>query len=537
MFNSDMLPLNLKILVLNEDNIRYLKQITDLSIFQPSSKNFSEKGLFSVDIFGPAGSEMRNRTYAYIKLKTSVLHPLLFRTIVKLKGKYNDIMSGKLNAIWNNDIKDFIESEADNSETGYYFFLSHFKDLTFKQTGSPQRKFYTDMIEKYKDKQAMMEYLVVMPAGLRDYEIDPDGKPSKDEINSLYNKVLILTNLIPDNVSTHNPESINNTRYKLQLAILEIYEYIEAMLDGKHKFIQSKWVSRNTFVSTRNVITTINNDVPELYSDLTISVNDTAVGLFQYAKATQPITTFNLKQFLSKAFPDPNSPANLINKKTLKKESVHIESKTYDKWLTDEGLEKVINDFGIEDFRHMEITIEDHYLALLYTDKNNYLVTTNPETLPEKYSIDNFKPITYAELFYIVMYPDSQKYPCLVTRYPVSGIGGIYPSYVYLKSTYKSNRLAELDEYGEPTGKIAKEFPIRGAEFFDALAPSQAHLKTLNADFDGDMCSLSIVFTKEARDEINTLLSSKKFYVSVSGEMNFSANTDTIDYVLSTMTS
>ena len=54
--------------------------------------------------------------------------------------------------------------------------------------------------------------------------------------------------------------------------------------------------------------------------------------------------------------------------------------------------------------------------------------------------------------------------------------------------------------------------------------------------FDGDTASFNVVYSDNALAEIKEYLASAKFYVSFSGEMNFSAETDTIKYVLKNMT-
>lgn len=53
----------------------------------------------------------------------------------------------------------------------------------------------------------------------------------------------------------------------------------------------------------------------------------------------------------------------------------------------------------------------------------------------------------------------------------------------------------------------------------------------------GDTCSLNVVYTQEAKDEVAKVLASKSYYVGVNGKMNFSAGNDTINYTLASMTS
>jgi hypothetical protein len=61
-------------------------------------------------------------------------------------------------------------------------------------------------------------------------------------------------------------------------------------------------------------------------------------------------------------------------------------------------------------------------------------------------------------------------------------------------------------------------------------------LAAMNADFDGDKCSLICVWTEEATEELTKALNSWEFYISSAGKMSFSFSDDVIDIVLDSMT-
>ena len=68
------------------------------------------------------------------------------------------------------------------------------------------------------------------------------------------------------------------------------------------------------------------------------------------------------------------------------------------------------------------------------------------------------------------------------------------------------------------------------------MSPSSLHLSMLGADFDGDTCSLTILYSDESIKEVNEYLQSKRYYVGTNGRVNFSTGTDTVSYVLANMT-
>lgn len=151
--------------------------------------------------------------------------------------------------------------------------------------------------------------------------------------------------------------------------------------------------------------------------------------------------------------------------------------------MTEEGLTKVIEKFGEEDLRHMKLTIGDHYLGLIYLGKDGtFKVFQDIDDLPKDLSKDDVRPITFAELLYTSVFADASTMPCFVTRYPVINYGGIYPSYVYLKSTIKGEVREELDDQWQKSGIVATEFPIYQTQFMNSLSPNRKHLGRLGAD-------------------------------------------------------
>lgn len=532
-----MSPFNLDLLILTRENLRGLIPVQVLDIFEGSTRNFHPLGLFSSEIFGKIGDERRSRHFSYIDLRISVFHPVIFKAICDLKQLYGEILAGASYAVWDAEAKDFVKSNPLDGQTGFAFFVEHFLDIQFDERESDKREFNIKLIRKYGER-ALMDKLIVIPAGLRDYEYDEHGKPSEGEVNTYYRQAFSYANLISDSTIKLNPDSVDATRYAIQLKVSTIYDYFKSLLEGKKKMVLGKWASRRIYNGTRNVITSLNSESDHLDSPASVGYNSTVVGLYQYVKAVLPITMHKLRTgFLSKVFIGSNSPAVLVNRKTLKKEMVHVDPSFYDEWMTNEGLEKVLSRFGEEDLRHLPVMVSGYYVGLIYCGPDmTYKVMQDISELPESYNKDYVHPMTFAELLYLSVYKDANSMPCFVTRYPILAYGGIYPSYVYLKSTVRAEQRAELGDNWSPTGDIAYQFPIIGEQFTNSMSPHPAHNARLGADYDGDTCSLNVVYSDEAKAEVKKCLNSRKYYVGVNGRMNFSAATDTVDYVLASMT-
>jgi hypothetical protein len=488
--NLDMSPLNVELLLPTNKDVMGMKPITVTDVFESkSSRNFHAAGLFSVDIFGKVGSENRNRIFSYIDLKVSVMHPILFKTITDLKSYYRDILSGKSYAIFDKVTKDFVLSNPAQGNTGYNFFMSHLKDLEFERKDSIQRDFKIDLIYKYRDKNnGLFDKLVVMPAGLRDFVFDENGRPTEGEINALYRKVLSLTTLIANVNVTDNIDFLDSVRFNIQLAINNIYNYIINLVNGKSKLILGKWASRKIFNGTSNVITSHVPVTTTLHGPTTVTSNQTVVGLYQYLRAILPLAVKNIRDgFLSQVFPGPNTPAVLVNK-DYHKELVTLDPSYYDEWMTYEGIEKQCAHFGDEFIRHLPLKIGNYFLGLTFLGSDDTVkLFQDIDDIPEELKTDGkvngiVQPMSFVELMYLSVFHTAKDTPGYVTRYPIAGYGSVYPCYFYLKTTNRSEQRKILNDVWSPSGEIANEFPLRGESFFDSMSPSPTHIGRLSAD-------------------------------------------------------
>lgn len=475
------LPLNLSLLILNAENTRTLNQVKVLDIFQGGSSAFHPDGLFSVEIFGKVGDERRNRLFGYIDLKIEIFHPVIYKALLDLKELYGEIMSGKRYAVFDKVLKDFVPSNADGKQTGFAFFMSHFHELKFEERNSTSRDFLIRMVNNER-ANAVMNKLLVMPAGLRDYTITENGKPEEDEINGFYRKVISISNVIGTQNAGKDISHLDASRYRLQTEIYALYSYITDLLKGKGKLIQGWWTSRNVFNSTRNVITSLVPQSVELGDATSISINHTVVGLYQTMVSLFPLASNLVRNTLADIFPGPNTPALLINKKDYSLSRHSVDPVSYDLWMTQEGLESVFARFESEPLRHEPIEVEGHYLALIYNDGKRCRIVHDISTCPEWVKKEHLKPITYAELFYLSIYEQAGETPCTVTRYPITGLGSIYPCYIYLKTTTRSHVLKVLNDAWEETSQVANEFPIAGEAFVNSMSVAGSHLVRLGAD-------------------------------------------------------
>ena len=535
------LPVNVDLLRVSDKDITGMSKITEVQIFD-NMGNFHSQGLFSITTFGSIGSAHRTKMFGYIDLKINIMHPLIYYAVTNLKSFYKQIAEGKVYAVFDNKTKEFVKSNEEQAQTGYNFFIKHVPLLEFEKNESEKRSFLIDLFYKsIKENTYLLRYLLVMPAGLRDYTVDENGKPQDDEINTFYRKTLFQSNIIDINTANKSPEIYDNIAVSLQNIVLSLFDYIKSLLDGKNKLILGKWLSRKVFNTTRNVASGSIEKVERIDSSNRIGYNSCMTGLHQFLRVVTPQSLYEIKnKYINKIFIENNSYAILPNVKTLIKEEVQSLQiqKEYDLWTSSEGIEKIIANLHNLDVRHLPVELNKgkHYLALLYRDKTSFKLFSSIDELPPHLDKSNVSPVTLAEILYMSVYHLSNTIPGLITRYPITGFGSIFPVYIKLISTIKSDELVELDDDWQPTSSVANSFPIRESEFFNTTAVHHSHFAAAALDLDGDTLSLSAVLSDEAKEEVSNYLNKKEYYISDSGKLNFSSDTDTLSAVLAYMT-
>lgn len=478
------LPFNLFLLDNAKSRLVGALPVQSANIYFNNNNAFDPQGLYSSEIFGDVGSKQRQQKYSFIDMRTEIMHPKVFMELTRLKMLYKAIMQGTGYAVWDATLKDFVKSDIIDGETGYQFFMSHFNELFYQSNDSNIRALRIEFLDKVHDK-CLYRYLLVIPAGLRDIELNEEGRVVEDEIAALYRKVIRASNTISIYSHDSSNRTLNTVRWNLQNTFNDIYGYIESILAGKKGFLLAKWAARNIHGGTRNVITAMDAAAHTLGAANAITINDTACGLHQYLKGTADISIFNIKSGPMFNICDhlPNR-IMVVDSRTLRRKQIEPSLFTKDNWGTDQGIEKLINGFAKLDARHKPVMIDGDYAALIYRDQHHYRVFYDIGDLPSNLHPHLVKPITWGEMFYISVYQTAKRLAAYVTRYPITGIGSIYPSFVYLKTTVKVDNLIRLDDQWKPvTNEVpAINMPVYGQPFIESMAVHPSKVPGLGAD-------------------------------------------------------
>lgn len=469
-------------------------------MMEPSTNLFHEQGLYSESIFGAVGSPERMLQFGYIDLGTQIINPKLFKLLVKLKGLYQDIMTGSAYAVFDPVTKDFERVVGDpfdteGADTGYSFFLKHVKEINFRRTESARRDDNIAVIEMYKQDLFLTRHLVY-PAGLRDIANDSSGRLIQDDINKLYTSMILYSRAIPKGTQSvfYDP-----ARWQIQSKAQEIYEYIENFLDGKRGFIQGSFARRKVAMGTRNVITAAtfiasSPEDPQLHR-----ADDVMVGVYQTIKGLQPFTVHALRTvFMNPIFKgEATTNVALSDPKTGELVYTRITPDERDKWTSASGIEKLINSFRNIDLRKKPVMVKDedgkdYALTLVYDEGDSIALCRSVQDLkknwPRPVDMKRLRPMTYIEMFYLVAEAVSYGKHGMITRYPVIEQGSTYPAKLHVMSTTPARSIEVIDLLapGMPP-MVMRQYPILGASYMDAMMVHPSKLGGLGGDHDGDL--------------------------------------------------
>lgn len=532
-----MQPTNIELIDPKKELWGLKKPVTTTDVVEGMTNNLHPDGLYSNEIFGRMGSAERKSTESYANLKLKVFVPLVFKVLQNLKGLYTGIMKGSEYAIWSETDRDFIKSNILEGETGYSFFLRHFKDIDFKRNSSSVRNTNIELIQRYYDR-LLIDKAIILPAGLRDIEFEQNGSIMEPEINDLYRKLIFKTNSIIDgNVEEMNPV-YDNVAWGVQDALNDIDDYLFTILDGKKGFIRRKMATRTVVSGTRNVITVQINNANDADEIVTNDLNSAQIGLFQSMMAFSYLSKYCLtNSILSQIFSIGSSTSRLVNKKTLSYEYVELEPDEVNKWITNEGINKTINGFKNTKLRNKVITVNDYYLCLTYDDGENVKIFGNIDELPEGFDKKHVRPTTYCELLYYYVSPEIEKRIGTSTRYPITGIGSITPVLPTIKTNSLSKSRIMLDDEWEKTDYVYKYFPDReDLNYFDSYCVPAIRLKGYGGDYDGDQMNFNPINGSDSLDECFNYFNVRENYVDGAGNFVYEVITESQAYLLRTLT-
>ena len=468
--------------------VNNIKEVFNPIFFNKGNYPTSD-GLFSYELFGRPGSSDRKYTYAYIDLKDNFIHPLVYKNLIRLNRKIEELVMGisyfKLDEE-GNIIK--VENEEEG-ETGIDFLYKNWSKIHFNSTESSKRDERIDLLKALKKNEVFISKQIVMPAFFRDVNFDTidSGIIKHDKINDIYSKLLRLVKALEENNVSGIDFISNSTKSNIEKYLVELYDTIIGYTKKKNGIFRQAIMGKPQDYSARNVISCASYSTNS-YKEMKSTMEKTGVPLATLLSIFNPFIIKWVQNYFEE---------NINNMKHVSARSI----KNLDKNISDKVLsiaDDAIEDFSMDNikdkiklfikapnerFEVVKIKMEDgtyKSLSMKGYDKD----PTNPNS--NESTIIN-RELTWTDIFYQAAVDVCKDKYIYITRYPLEDYFGIYPSGVTVLSTFKTHPQYINDTYYEYYPDIDTNMnkeDIRGI-FIDSLQVFNAYLNGLDGDFDG----------------------------------------------------
>ncbi len=214
-------------------------------------------GLYSPQIFGQTIKEKREK-YGYINLKTTILHPFVFKNLAKVNSLFLNVAKGSKKAIVNDG--ELIENEQ--GKTGIDYLISVWDKIDFEKYKRPTNEDFIDFLKFTKDNLIKINKIIVIPILYRPSRVN-NGRVEEDEISEKYKNILL------DIFNTHGLDMDSENEFdalkflnqisdtpkslKLQDKVKGLYDYFISKLDKKDGFFRSAFIGKRIDNVTRLV--------------------------------------------------------------------------------------------------------------------------------------------------------------------------------------------------------------------------------------------------------------------------------------------
>ncbi len=226
-----------------------LKPITTTEMFSKPGE-FHPDGLFSEMIFGAEETLERKKTFSYIELNATVIHPSAYMLLLQLDKKINLFVSAQ--ETFSVDSKGNLQIDPDGV-TGISEFIKMLPKIKFRGGTDTRDKFVKKIKDSYKDETLFLDIVPVIPPAQRDAYQDEKGRWVIDELNDLY--IAMIRRAYQIKSAGNSGALFDLLNFELQKAVITHDNFIRKLIQKKRGLIRSQMLGKRTDFSGRAVIT------------------------------------------------------------------------------------------------------------------------------------------------------------------------------------------------------------------------------------------------------------------------------------------
>ena len=226
-----------------------LKPVITTELFSKPGE-FHSDGLFSEIIFGPEESLERKKTFSYVDLNATVIHPSAYMLLVQLDKKIELLISAQ--ETFSVDSKGALQQDPDGV-TGISSFIELLPKIKFRG-GTPTRdKFVEKIKDSYKNNTLFIDLTPVIPPTQREAYQDEKSMWIIDPLNDYYITIIRRAYQVKSAAKTGPLFDLLN--FELQKAVISHDTFIRKLIEKKRGLLRSQMLGKRTDFSGRAVVT------------------------------------------------------------------------------------------------------------------------------------------------------------------------------------------------------------------------------------------------------------------------------------------
>lgn len=496
-------------------DINGLQEIYSPIIFQRGGVP-SPNGLLSNEIFG-MNVKQRRSTFAYIDLKTHLLHPHAYKALIRVYPAIDRIISG---ANYVSIVDGKIVDDPENGHTGLEYIYEHWNEIKWERSSdeASMRKERLDVITEVPRSVLFIDKYIVIPVFYRDINKSGGGAET-DPLNTLYTKIIRLASIIGGRDMFDF--SYHGNIFALQRLLVELYDTFKHKLERKNGMIRKYLMGKNVSYCTRSVISNplFHANSPD---NLEIPFDTVGVPLGQACVLVYPFIVRWLKNFFEREFiavqeikttMDIGPNGETISTSKIYKPEIYFDEK-YIRNLVDSYTSDPESRFDPILVPIIESgATKPVYRPVAFTGKR---LKANSN---EEMSGIGTRPLTATDLLFLAATDSLRGKHVLITRYPVMDVYGMFVARCRPIATTRTERVIINDEVYEYYPYIDTTTPRNRMHirFIDSCQFSNSYLAAMDGDHDGDQVTIKVLWSQEANAECEKVMNEKSFFITAQG--------------------
>jgi len=233
----------------------------------------NEGSFYDPAIFGLTSKDKFDK-YAYIQLEELVLHPFIYKNILKVSGDFKKCINKRETYV----IRDGMLVKDKAGGSGLSFIINNWNKFDFKKYETPKNQMIISLLIDSKKDLIIINKIPVIPIGYRNYRVN-HGLVEEDEITDIYKKIIKVMeskDWTKEQNNTADAETLkefnkvvqqiyknNSKKDYLQRYTQNLYDYFIGAVEKKEGFIREILLAKRVDAVARYVM----NQQPEMPID------------------------------------------------------------------------------------------------------------------------------------------------------------------------------------------------------------------------------------------------------------------------------